>query len=132
MPERWETNLLQIHSLHSLIHALHNIHHAPGNLPHRNGRLYSASHRIDPASQPQQIQPLILFSNCILCIDFCDVAVALLDRLFVIFCQSMAPRAGQIRRVERTHLLQLVFLSLLILAGFRCLAVQLLRRELFE
>lgn len=115
--------LLQIHSLHSLIHPLHNIHHAPRNLAHRNGSLHPAGHRIDPASQSQQIQPLILLADGVLCVDLCDVVVALLDCLFNLHKHGI----WVLERGRRTFLSLSfsVFSSLLAFAAWRfsCFAV---------
>lgn len=78
--------LFQIHSFHSLIHSFYNIHHAPCDLAHRNRRLHSTSHRIDSATQSQEIQTFVLLADCVLGVDFCDVVMALLDCL----CDSVS------------------------------------------
>ena len=123
------TNLLQIHSLHSLIHPFDYIHHAARHLAHRDRCLYSARHRIDPASQSQQIQSFILLADGVLGVDLCDVVVSLLDSLI----SSSAARSWCVRGMEgKVYLLELVLLGLLVLAGFCCLAVELLRCELFS
>jgi hypothetical protein len=120
--------LFQIHSFHCLVHSLYNIHHASCDLTHRNRRLHSASYRIDPAAQSQEVQTLILLADCVLGVDFRDVVVALLDCL----CSTQSAFAPALEAEEALvmYLLQLVLLGLLIFAGFRCLSVQLLRREL--
>ena len=115
--------LFQIHSLHSLIHPLDNIHHAPRNLTHRNRSLHPTRHRVDPASQSQQIQPLILLSDSVLGVDLCDIVVALLDCLFNPHQRGIWETEG-----ERHTFLSLsfsVFSSLLAFAAWRfsCFAV---------
>ena len=103
------TSLLQIHSLHGLIHALNYIHHAPSDCSHCDSSLHSTSHCVDPTAQSQEIQPLILFADGILCIDFGYIVMALLDRF-----------------------LELVLFSLLVFGGFCSLAVELFGCELWK
>lgn len=75
------THLLQIHSFHSLVHPLYYIHHTTRDLPHRHSGLYPTGDCIDTASQAQEVQALVLFADCVLGVDLCDVVVALLDCL---------------------------------------------------
>lgn len=99
-------------------------------MAHRDRSLYSAGDRIDPASQSQQIQSFILLTDGVLCVDLCDVVVSLLDGLI---SSSAARSFGALRGMEgKVYLLELVLLGLLVLAGFCCLAVELLRCELFS
>lgn len=70
--------LLEIHGFHGLVHASHDIRHAPCDLPHGNGCLHPARHGIDPASEAQEVEALVLFTDSILGVDLCDIVVALL------------------------------------------------------
>ena len=113
-----------------MIHPFDYIHHAARHLAHRDRCLYSAGDRIDPASQSQQIQSFILLADGILGVDLCDVVVSLLDGLISSSAQLLV--LGALRGMEgKVYLLELVLLGLLVLAGFCCLAVELLRCELF-
>jgi hypothetical protein len=114
-----------------LIHPLDYIHHAARHLAHRDRGLYPARNRINPASQSQQIQSFILLADGILGVDLCDVVVSLLDGLISSSAQLLV--LGALRGMEgKVYLLELVLLGLLVLAGFCCLAVELLRCELFS
>lgn len=102
-----KTNLLQIHGLHRAIHALDHAHHAPRHLPHGHGGLHPAGNGVDPAAQPQQVQPLVLLPDGVLRVDLGDVRVVLLDGF-----------------------LELVLLGRFVAAGFDGLAVELFGGEL--
>jgi hypothetical protein len=90
--------------------------------------LHTTRNRIDPASQPQQIQAFILLADGVLCVDLCNVVVSLLDRLYILI-SALFWGCGVME--SKAYLLELVFLGLLVLAGFCCLAIQLLCCELF-
>jgi hypothetical protein len=79
------THLFQIHSLHSSIHAFYHIRHTTRDLTHRHSRLDSACYSIDPRSQTQEVQLLVLLANGVLGVDFGNIAVVLLDCFFQ-FC----------------------------------------------
>jgi hypothetical protein len=64
-----------------------------------------------------------------LCVDLRDILMALLNCLRVPRQFQRFRRRGE--ESEGDYLLKLIFLGLLVFAGFRCLAVELFRRELF-
>lgn len=74
--------LLQIHRLHRPIHPFHHPSHAPRDLPHRHRRLHPTRHRIDPAPQSQEVEPLVLLADGVLSVDLGNVRVVLLDGFF--------------------------------------------------
>jgi hypothetical protein len=102
------THLFQIHSLHSSIHAFYHIRHTTRDLTHRHSRLDSTSHSINPRSQTQEVEFLVLLADSILGVDFGNVAVVLLDCFF-----------------------QFCLFGVLIFAGFGGLAVELFGCELW-
>jgi hypothetical protein len=79
------THLFQIHSLHSSIHAFYHIRHTTRDLTHRHSRLDPTGNSIDPRSQAQQVELLVLLADGVLGVDFGNVAVVLLDCFFQ-FC----------------------------------------------
>jgi len=76
-------------------------------LTHGNSSLNPTSHSIDPRSQAQQVEFLVLLADGVLSVDFCNVAVVLLDCFF-----------------------QFCFFGVFVFAGFGGLAVELFGCEL--
>jgi hypothetical protein len=77
------TYLLKVHALHCPIHASYNIGHTSCNLSHGDGCLHSTTDCINPTSQPEQVQLLILLAYCVLGVNFGDICVILLDSLLI-------------------------------------------------
>jgi hypothetical protein len=103
------TYLFQIHGLHGSIHAFYHIGHTTRDLAHRHSRLDLTGDSIDPRSQAQQVELLVLLADGVLGVDFGNVAVVLLDGLF-----------------------QFCLFGVFVLAGFGGLAVELFGGELEE
>lgn len=114
--------------MHRLVHAYNDIAHAPCDLTHRYRGLDSTADGIDARRESEKIESLILFANGVLRVNLGNITVALLHGLDGISFVSRKQSTGVL--ANSSYLLELVLLSLLVLAGFGGLTVELLCGEL--
>jgi hypothetical protein len=80
---REDTYPLQIHTLHRLVHPLDHLPHTIRHSPHRHCRLDPTRHRVYPAREAEQVEPLGLFADGVLGVDAGAFGVAFLQCLYM-------------------------------------------------